>query len=278
MNFGEAIKSGFSNYVNFSGRAVRSEYWFWTLFTIIGVAIAAGLDIAIFNAPALFYFVFTLAIFLPSLAVTIRRLHDLDRSGWWIFLNFVPLIGVIVMIVWFCTRGTSGPNRFGPASLPQPGHGQRWWIAGGILVVLLLVLFAVLYAAFARFSSTPLFKSMHGYVSANPFFPNCHTTVAHEATVGPLWYRVLDVTCPVESTYFVYAKRGTGPGFFNWPAFISVGSPVPVSVRQATAGEFEVLLSEPLADGRTAVPLELEPTNATLFDHGRETKSLTLHY
>jgi uncharacterized membrane protein YhaH (DUF805 family) len=119
MNFGEAIKSGFSNYVNFSGRAIRSEYWLWTLFAIIGMAVAAGLDYAIFNrAEALFYFVFALAILLPGLAVTIRRLHDLDRSGWWIFLNFVPLIGVIVLIVWFCTRGTSGPNRFGPDSLP----------------------------------------------------------------------------------------------------------------------------------------------------------------
>ncbi len=119
MNFGEAIKSGFSNYVNFSGRAIRSEYWFWTLFTIIGIAIAAGVDYAIFNAPeGLFYFVFALAIFLPGLAVTVRRLHDLDRSGWWIFLNFIPLIGFIVLTVWFCMRGTPGPNRFGPGPLP----------------------------------------------------------------------------------------------------------------------------------------------------------------
>jgi uncharacterized membrane protein YhaH (DUF805 family) len=275
MNFGEAIKSGFSNYVNFSDRAIRSEYWFWTFFWIIGIAIAIGLDLAIFNTPGLLYFVFTLATFLPGLAVTIRRLHDLDRSGWWIFLNFVPLIGVIVLIVWFCTRGTSGPNRFGPDSLPQPGHGHGLWIAGEIFAVL-LALFALLYAVFPRFLG-PI-KMLYGSVSGNPSLPNCRTTVAHEATVGPLWYRVLDVDCSADTIHFVYAKRGTGPGFFVFPAFISAGSPVPVSVRPAAPGGFEVLLSEPLADGRTAVPLELGSTNAKLFDHGRETRSLTLHY
>lgn len=274
MNFGEAIKSGFSNYANFAGRAIRSEYWFWTLFTMIGIAIAAGLDFAIFNAPALFYFVFTLVIFLPGLAVTIRRLHDLDRPGWWIFLIFVPLIGVIVLIVWFCTRGTSGRNRFGPNSLPQPGHGHGWRIAGGIFVVL-LALFTLLWLVFARFSG-PI-KMAYGYVSGNPSLPDCSTTVGHEAAVGPLWYRILDVNCPADTMHFVYAKRGTGPGYIIFPAFISAGSPVPVSVRPAAPDGFEVLLSEPLADGRTAVPLELEPTNAKLFDHGRETRSLTLH-
>jgi uncharacterized membrane protein YhaH (DUF805 family) len=275
MNFGEAIKSGFSNYVNFGGRAVRSEFWFWALFTIIGTAIAAGLDFAIFNAPALFYFVFTLVIFLPGLAVTIRRLHDLDRPGWWFLLIAVPLIGVIVLIVWFCTRGTSGPNRFGPDSSPQPGHGRGWWIAGGIFVVL-LTLFTLFGLVFARFSG-PI-KMAYGYVSANPSLPDCSTTVGQEATVGPLWYRILDVNCPADTMHFVYAKRGTGPGYIIFPAFISDGSPVPISVRPAARDGFEVLLSEPLADGRTAVPLELEPPNAKLFDHGRETRSLTTHY
>ncbi len=115
MGFVDAIKSGFSNYVNFSGRAIRSEYWFWTLFVIVGLVIAALIDYTIFGTPeALFYGVFGLAVFLPGLAVTIRRLHDVDRTGWWIFLNLVPLIGSIVLIVWFCTAGTPGPNRFGP--------------------------------------------------------------------------------------------------------------------------------------------------------------------
>ena len=56
----------------------------------------------------------SLGLFLPGLAVAVRRLHDVDRSGWWLLLAFVPLIGIIVLIVWWCTEGTRGPNRFGP--------------------------------------------------------------------------------------------------------------------------------------------------------------------
>jgi len=54
--------------------------------------------------------------------VAVRRLHDLDRSGWWICLAFIPLIGAIILIVWFCTRGTVGPNRFGPDPLSPSGQ------------------------------------------------------------------------------------------------------------------------------------------------------------
>ncbi len=61
--------------------------------------------------------VFGLVTFLPSLAIAIRRLHDLDRTGWWVLLALIPLIGWIVLIIWFCTRGTDGPNRFGPDRL-----------------------------------------------------------------------------------------------------------------------------------------------------------------
>jgi uncharacterized membrane protein YhaH (DUF805 family) len=116
MNFGQAIRSGFSNYVTFSGRAVRSEYWFWVLFTVI-VAIVA----MIIDAAALGYnpgtaspitAIFDLVTFLPSLAVAARRLHDTDRTAWWLLLGLTG-IGAILLIVWFCFRGTDGPNRFG---------------------------------------------------------------------------------------------------------------------------------------------------------------------
>jgi uncharacterized membrane protein YhaH (DUF805 family) len=111
MNFGQAITSGFSNYVGFAGRAARSEYWYWVLFAILGgVAsriIDAGLGLYLVNP------LFDLAILLPSLAVGIRRLHDLDRTGWWILLWLIPLVGTIILIIWFCSRGTTGPNRFG---------------------------------------------------------------------------------------------------------------------------------------------------------------------
>ena len=119
MNFVDAVKSGFQNYVTFSGRAARSQYWYWALFCILVGICSVVIDAALFpqsymrpvNAIA------ELVLFLPTLAVSIRRLHDLDRSGWWFLLIFVPLIGGIWILVWFCMRGTVGPNRFGPDPL-----------------------------------------------------------------------------------------------------------------------------------------------------------------
>jgi uncharacterized membrane protein YhaH (DUF805 family) len=119
MNFGQAISSGFSNYVNFSTRAARSEYWFWTLFAVL----ATGVTLIIDNATGVpvTYPLFGLAVFLPGLGVSVRRLHDTDRSGWWLLLILIPLVGTIVLLIWFCTQGTSGPNRFGPDPLGAGG-------------------------------------------------------------------------------------------------------------------------------------------------------------
>jgi uncharacterized membrane protein YhaH (DUF805 family) len=115
MNFTQAISSGFSNYVTFAGRAIRSEYWYWTLFFFIG-SIVAGIIDAVLGI-RVFDTIFGLAVLLPSIAVGVRRLHDLDRSGWWLLLGFIPLIGAIVLLIWFCSRGTVGANRFGPDPL-----------------------------------------------------------------------------------------------------------------------------------------------------------------
>jgi uncharacterized membrane protein YhaH (DUF805 family) len=120
MNFAQAIKSGFSHYVTFSGRAFRSEYWFWALFVAIGMTVTAILDIAIFGyslGASPIKTLFELVTFLPSLAVASRRLHDTDRTAWWLLL-LITLIGVIALIVWYCEKGTPGPNRFGPDPLP----------------------------------------------------------------------------------------------------------------------------------------------------------------
>jgi uncharacterized membrane protein YhaH (DUF805 family) len=111
MGFGQAISSGFSNYVNFSGRSSRSEYWFWVLFVLIADVVAIAIDAAI--GMQIVSSLFGLAVLLPGLAVTVRRLHDLDRTGWWIFLGLIPLVGAIILIIWFCSKGTDGPNRFG---------------------------------------------------------------------------------------------------------------------------------------------------------------------
>jgi len=121
MGFTEAISAGFRNYVGFRGRAVRSEYWYWVLFVVLLSIVAWLIDMMLFgfNTTGVnpISAIATLATFLPGLAVSVRRLHDIDRSGWWMLLALIPLIGAIVLIVWACMRGTVGTNRFGTDSL-----------------------------------------------------------------------------------------------------------------------------------------------------------------
>jgi uncharacterized membrane protein YhaH (DUF805 family) len=119
MNFSEAIAAGFSNYVNFAGRAIRSEYWYWVLFVILSEVVTSIIDAVI--GIQLTTTIFGLAVILPGIAIAIRRLHDTDRSGWWVLLVFIPLVGAIVLIVWYCSRGTEGSNRFGPDPLTAVG-------------------------------------------------------------------------------------------------------------------------------------------------------------
>ena len=119
MDFGQAIASGFQGYVRFSGRSCRLAYWFWVLFVLIVTGITAVLDAFLLpeGNVGVIQLVWSLAVFLPGLAVYIRRLHDIDKSGWWVLLIFIPLIGVIILIIWACTKGTEGDNRFGADSL-----------------------------------------------------------------------------------------------------------------------------------------------------------------
>ena len=121
MTFGEAIKSGFSNYVTFGGRATRSEYWYWVLFVTVASLVALGIDAGVLGfSPTGFSpisSIFDLVTLLPSIALAVRRLHDMDRTGWWLLITFTG-IGSIVLIIWFCFRGTVGANRFGPDLTP----------------------------------------------------------------------------------------------------------------------------------------------------------------
>ena len=99
-------------YVDFSGRARRKEYWMFALFNVIFSCVATGLDMALglgFNLLSLLY---TLAVLLPSLAVVVRRLHDVGKGGGWIFIAFVPLVGSIWLLVLLLTD-SEGDNRFG---------------------------------------------------------------------------------------------------------------------------------------------------------------------
>lgn len=107
MNFLDAVKAGFAQYATFSGRALRSEYWWWTLFVLLG-------NIATTLVHEGLAALFLLATLVPYIAVAARRLHDIGKSGWWQLIGLVPLIGWIIMIVW-CAKEGEGDNAFGPA-------------------------------------------------------------------------------------------------------------------------------------------------------------------
>lgn len=115
MSLGEAVKSVFSQYAKFSGRARRSEYWYFALFQII-VGIVLGVVAMIISESLVTIIdgIWTLAVLLPSLAVTWRRLHDIGKSGAWYFIFLVPLVGWIILLVFLCKDSEPGDNRFGP--------------------------------------------------------------------------------------------------------------------------------------------------------------------
>ena len=114
MSFPEAVTSAFQNYVNFSGRARRSEYWYFTIFVgiISGVLSAAAKNGV--NIAATLGTIFALATFLPGLSVSWRRLHDIGKSGWWNLIALVPLIGWIFIIYWGCKDSEPNANKYGP--------------------------------------------------------------------------------------------------------------------------------------------------------------------
>ncbi|MBT2366038.1 DUF805 domain-containing protein [Streptomyces sp. ISL-10] len=100
------------NYAGFSGRARRKEYWMFTLINIIIALVLMGIDMAAGTYPII-YAIYTLALLLPTLAVTVRRLHDTGRSGWWIFISAIPLVGGIILLVFLASEGKAEANKFG---------------------------------------------------------------------------------------------------------------------------------------------------------------------
>jgi uncharacterized membrane protein YhaH (DUF805 family) len=126
MTMFEAIESAFERWCTFSGRAGRAEYWWFVLFGTIAFALACLFDRAAFGHHALLWATCTLVFLVPYAAVAVRRLHDTDRSGWWLLLTFVPL-GNIVLLVWFCLPSTWGPNRFGPMPDAFSDEGVAAW-------------------------------------------------------------------------------------------------------------------------------------------------------
>lgn len=118
MNFGQAMTSGFKNYVNFQDRSSRSAFWFWALFSFIVSTVFSVLS----NGDSGSFFgilgsLAGLAMLLPGLSVAVRRLHDIDRSGWFILLGLIPLVGWIILLVYYVQPSSVGANRFGSAPL-----------------------------------------------------------------------------------------------------------------------------------------------------------------
>lgn len=108
------------NYAGFSGRAGRKEYWMFALFNVIivfGLSLVFGVLANLTKIDALqgLVILYYLAVLCPAIAVGIRRLHDQDKSGWWILTGWIPFVGPIVVIVLMCLEGTPGDNRFGPS-------------------------------------------------------------------------------------------------------------------------------------------------------------------
>ena len=111
VGFIQAISLGFSNYINFQGRATRAEYWWWALFIVIADVVLGIVD-AILGAGFLGP-LFGLAVLVPGFALGARRLHDIGKSGWFQLLYIVIFIGWIILLVWFIRQGERGQNHYG---------------------------------------------------------------------------------------------------------------------------------------------------------------------
>ena len=135
MNFGEAIKSVFSNYANFKGRARRSEYWYFVLFNILVSLVLSGLTLIspklnILNS------IYSLVVFIPGLAVAVRRLHDIGKSGWTYLIVLIPAI-VLVILSAFVVVATGGTY----------GYGKSSDLSIGLIAVFFIALIATLVCA-----------------------------------------------------------------------------------------------------------------------------------
>lgn len=127
MTFSESVITCFRKYVTFSGRATRSEFWWFVLFNmIVGFVIKLFDGLLFGGGPAStgsLGSLHSLVIFLPAISVQVRRLHDLNKSGWWYWMWLIPVIGWIALFVWNISEGSRGDNQFGPAprnDAPEP--------------------------------------------------------------------------------------------------------------------------------------------------------------
>ena len=119
------------NYFNFSGRARRKEFWMFTLFYTIFVLVVAFLDSMLGSARSMeealdlkgfFSFIYALAMLVPSISVAVRRLHDTNRSGWWILISLVPVVGIFMLLFFMVLNSDEGFNRFGSSPKFDPAY------------------------------------------------------------------------------------------------------------------------------------------------------------
>jgi len=115
MNFTTSIIVCFQKYASAKGRAVRSEFWYFYLFELIASIAGSIVDTNIGTAVAV-------VTFLPMLTCSIRRLHDINRSGWWVLIG-LTIIGIPILIYWYCKKGDEHENRYGPAT--ESSHLQE---------------------------------------------------------------------------------------------------------------------------------------------------------
>jgi uncharacterized membrane protein YhaH (DUF805 family) len=118
MSFQDAVRTCLGKYADFTGRARRSEYWWFVVFTAVVTTIASVVDAIVgtkFGNFGLFQVLATLALLLPELAVGARRLHDVGRSGWMLLLLIIPVIGALILVVAFFIRDSEPDNDYGPS-------------------------------------------------------------------------------------------------------------------------------------------------------------------
>lgn len=118
----EAVKYGLANYVNFEGRTGRATFWWWVLAVVIASVVAGILDTGLAGDDREpFSILLWLALFLPNLAMAARRLHDTGRSAWWLLINLIPVIGLLVLLFFFVQPSNPAGEKYdaaGPAPLP----------------------------------------------------------------------------------------------------------------------------------------------------------------
>lgn len=110
MDIMQSVKTVLNNYAQFDGRSGRAEFWWWALAYFIG-AIVVGMIAGIIGLNFLGW-IYTLALIVPSVAVSIRRFHDIGKEAWWTILLFIPLVGLIIALI-FLTKASDGPNQYG---------------------------------------------------------------------------------------------------------------------------------------------------------------------